>query len=269
MSRNPLLLALSLLFAAAGPAFADVDSEQTDEHAWPTDFTRRPLTLRAGMLELGAGIFKSEGDDPMRMPTTLMLDARYGVTDATTARIRVGELTAAYGARAGLCMGDSAGCMSHVGRIGADVSYHLTSALDGEVDIALDVGAATASFDPLATRGHFGGRARYNGGAGGWSVTFDPRVEIGMSERGVANPDAIVMPVRGHLPLGKVFDDWLGIVYTYPITGGVERVMFVDAGASVVPVAFTRNLDIGLHARFGLGDASGEFEYGLFVRVRP
>jgi len=265
MAHHRFVLAVAVL-AAPAIAHADNPDETTDSKAWPTDATRRPLTLRAGMIELGAGALTSISSMSRYEPTALVFDVGYGITSDITAQLRLGDLPGPFETGVGVCV--TSGCPSRIGGVGANVVYHLLTMLEGQVDVALDGGGKVDALDPTRARAHVGAQFRYAGGAMGLAVTIDPQLELGVTDRGMTNPDALVIPVHVHMPVAGVLDSFAGITYGLPMTTGVERVRFLDLGTSFVPVAVSRDMDIGIRARFALTDEEGGQVVSLFARVR-
>jgi hypothetical protein len=198
-----LIAVTSLCVAAIHPVWAD---EATDEMVvqgvyskdnWPFEVVNRPLTLAAGMAEIGGdtlriGISGGEAFDAWE-PVVLAPELRYGVSGQL--QVGITHTFHSFFPPAGLCVsGEDNKCPKGYNAIGLEAEYALTrggnlnlSARGGLTDFAL---GATAGLE-----------IRFRGGPIAFVV--DPNVYFGIVERetfpfgmaGDTHPDYLFLPM--------------------------------------------------------------------------
>ena len=197
-----LVVASACCVAAAQPAGA-----QEGTASWPLEVVNRPLTLAAGMVEIGGDsviVGVSGGEADPGQPIVLAPELRYGVSG----QLQIGVTHTnhfPFFPVAGLCVsGEENGCPKLYNAIGAEVEYAL--ARGGSAELSARVGGTVGRFDPdLALGATAGLEARVRSGS--IAVVVDPNVYIGIIERdtfpigmaGDSHPDWLFLPV--HLQL--------------------------------------------------------------------
>lgn len=178
---------------------------QEGKDSWPLEVVNRPLTLAAGMVEIGGdsvivGVSGGEAGDPGQ-PIVLAPEVRYGVTG----QLQIGVTHTnhfPFFPVAGLCVsGEENGCPKLYNAIGAEVEYAL--ARGGSAELSARVGGSIGRFDPDRAYGATAGlEARLRSGS--IAVVFDPNVYVGIIERdtfpigmtGDSHPDWLFLPVH-------------------------------------------------------------------------
>jgi hypothetical protein len=166
------------VLAAASPAAAVAQESVLDrpieKEGWPSEVTRRPLTLAAGMLELtvplGLGVSKDRGGKPIFFAPSVY----YGVTDALTLGLRHFQ---------GLCVSGGPDCPKVYADVSVDSLWRLWrgASTDVAVGAALNVSPVT---DPFALSGEARVVARLRGGPA--SLIIAPAFEVGLTNRDAA-----------------------------------------------------------------------------------
>ena len=203
-----LLLVSSICLSAVQSAWAD---EATDEMVvqgvytkdnWPLEVVNRPLTLAAGMAEIGGdslriGISGGEAFDAWE-PILLAPELRYGLSGQL--QLGITHTNHSFFPPAGFCVsGEDNKCPKAYNAIGAEAEYALTRG--GNVNLSARGGLTSGRFDPDFALGLTAGlEIRFRGG----SIAFivDPNVYIGIVERdtfpfGMADdshPDYLFVP---------------------------------------------------------------------------
>jgi hypothetical protein len=177
---------------------------QEGKESWPLEVVNRPLTLAAGMVEIGGDsliVGVSGGELDGGQPILLAPELRYGVSG----QLQIGVTHtnhAPFFPPVGLCVsGEENGCPKVYNAIGAEVEYAL--ARGGSAELSARVGASAGRFDPdLALGATAGLEARLRSGS--VAVVIDPNVYVGIIERdtfpigmaGDSHPDWLFLPVR-------------------------------------------------------------------------
>ncbi len=180
-------------------------AQESDQVGWPLEVVNRPLTLAAGMVEIGGdtlliGVSGGDAFDAGE-PIVLAPELRYGVSE----QLQIGITHtnhAPFFPPAGVCLsGEENGCGKIYNTIGGEVEYSL--ARGGSADLSARVGATIGRFDPDFALGATAGlEARLRSGS--IAVVVDPNVYIGVIERdtfpigmeGDSHPDWLFLPVH-------------------------------------------------------------------------
>jgi hypothetical protein len=161
------------LFTVIAPVFAKESLAERD--TWPTELTKRPLTLAAGMVELWAPLQVNASDGADWKPVTSNPSIAFGITDEWMIGVR--HLV-------GLCFGGADdGCPNVYNDTGvfSRVSLMRGSGLDIAVQGGFDV---TRWAEPMNYAAHAGLLLRAGGGA--LALTAEPSVSFGLNDRDVA-----------------------------------------------------------------------------------
>jgi hypothetical protein len=194
-----LVVASACCVAAAQPAGA-----QEGTASWPLEAVNRPLTLAAGMVEIGGDsliVGVSGGEADPGQPILLAPELRYGVSG----QLQIGVTHTnhfPFFPPAGVCVsGEEKGCAKVYNTVGAELEYALSSG--GSAELSARAGATVGRFDPDFALGATAGlEARLRSGS--IAVVIDPSVYIGIIERdtfpigmaGDSHPDWLFLPVR-------------------------------------------------------------------------
>jgi hypothetical protein len=175
MGRQLLRAAAAALLVTAGVgAGADEPTLGGPRDAWPSEITRRPLTLGAGMVEVWAPLQLNASEDADWEPITSNPSLAFGITDHWMIALRH---------IVGLCFGgESAGCPEPYDDVGATTRLSLVRG--GGLDVAVQ-GALHAfrivSGDPQLWSADASVLLRAGGGA--LALTVQPTVSFGLNER--------------------------------------------------------------------------------------
>ncbi len=204
-----LIAASSLCLAAVQPAWAD-DGEMVaqgvyNKDNWPLEVVNRPLTLAAGMAEIGGDTLRigiSGGDvyDAWQ-PIVLAPELRYGLSGQLQLAITHTNHSPAFlwGAQGFCVSGEDNGCGKTYNAIGAEAEYALTRG--GNVNLSARGGLSSGRFKEDFALGLTAGlKIRFRGGK--IAVIFDPNVYVGVVERdtfpfgmeGDSHPDWVFIP---------------------------------------------------------------------------
>lgn len=198
----------SICLLAGQPAWADEASDEMvvqgvyTKDNWPFEVVNRPLTLAAGMAEIGGdslriGISGGEAFDAFE-PIILAPELRYGLSGEL--QLGITHAFHSFFPPAGLCVsGEENKCPKVYNAIGGEVEYALTRG--GNLNLSARGGLTIGRFDPDFALGATAGlEIRFRGG----SVAFivDPNVYIGIMERdtfpfgmeGNTHPDYLFLP---------------------------------------------------------------------------
>jgi hypothetical protein len=265
--------------------------------AWPSEITRRPLTLGAGMVEVWAPLQLNATKDADWEPVTSNPSIAFGVTDKWMIGVRH---------IVGLCFGgESAGCPEPYDDVGATTRFSLGRG--GGLDLALQ-GAVhafrIASGDPRLWSADASVLLRAGGGA--FALTVQPTVSFGLNERdalvtrvtpiawnfgtydvitpnvtavtpgpsSIGNKETISLPVTLQLQLGPAFALAAGASLEAPLdpeVGSFDDYYRIPAGVAAV---FTplRYLDVGASFTFprfaGNDDTRDVRQLALFAAFR-
>jgi hypothetical protein len=203
--RPDMRVFLRLVVASAcSLAAVQAAGAQEGKESWPLEVVNRPLTLAAGMVEIGGDsviVGVSGGEADPGQPIVLAPEVRYGVTG----QLQIGVTHTnhfPFFPVAGLCVsGEENGCPKVYNAIGAEVEYAL--ARGGSAELSALVGGTVGRFDPDRALGATAGlEARLRSGS--IAVVLDPNVYIGIIERdtfpigmtGDSHPDWLFLPVH-------------------------------------------------------------------------
>ena len=172
---SPLRIVLAALLAvavpAAGGAQESVLDRPVEKEGWPSEVTRRPLTLAEGMIEvtvpLGIGLSKDRGGKPI----TLSPSVYYGVSDGLTVGLRH---------FAGLCFSGTPDCPRAYEDLGVDSLWRLWRGVSTDLALGVALNASPVA-DPLAlsAEARLVGRFR----AGPAALTVAPTFAVGITNR--------------------------------------------------------------------------------------
>ncbi|HET8538322.1 MAG TPA: hypothetical protein VFL83_00490 [Anaeromyxobacter sp.] len=280
--------AAALLIAARASAVEPTLGGPRDQ--WPSEITRRPLTLGAGMVEVWAPVQLNASKDADWKPVTSNPSIAFGVTD---------QWMIGFRHVVGLCIGNEAdGCVrgKHYDDVGAftRISVLRGAGLDAAVQGAVHVSPLSGSDHNWSADASVLLRA----GGGAVAVTVQPTVGFGLNDRDtrlsrltpiawnfgtydvitpgstVGNREHASLPVTLQLQLGPALALAVGASLEgplNPVVGSFEDYYTIPAGAGVV---FTplRYLDVGATFTFpnfgGKQDTRDVRQLALFVAFR-
>lgn len=188
-----VLLAGALAARAAGEVEESVLDQPLEKEGWPTEITRRPLTLARDMLELvvplDVTLTARHAFEPVFLPPSLS----YGVTDALTLGLRH---------FVGFCLSGSAhGCRKTYQDLGVDAIYRLHHETGSDLAIGASLAASPIS-DPFTVSGEVRVVGRFGGPI---ALAFAPTLNFGLNERDatVVKATAMAFPLSTY-PFGWV-----------------------------------------------------------------
>jgi hypothetical protein len=166
--------ALLAALPAAALAQESVLDRPVEKEGWPSEITRRPLTLAAGMLEvtvpLGLGLSKNLAGKPIFFAPS----AYYGVSDALTVGIRHFQ---------GLCVSGGPECPKVYADLSVDSLWRVWRGPSTDVAVGVALNASPIT-DPFALSAEGRVVARLRGGPA--SLTAAPALEVGLTNRDAA-----------------------------------------------------------------------------------
>lgn len=302
MSSIRLCAALVAVLSTLGVARAQSDRPLLAERRseWPTEITRRPLTLAAGMVEvaLPVNLDVSRGADA---EVALVNPSLYfGATDRWMIGVRH---------LAGVCLGrdlddlgdaidgePEPGCRDRYNDVSVDSVFSLGRG--GGLDLAIGLSVNVAPLDPAAWSGEARLIARAGGGA--FALTVAPTVNFGLNDRDVAggrekwsagsfnlgtynllrpvadaeNKEFLVVPATLQLQLGPILAVAAGMSLEGPLNpsdgsfGDFYRIP-VQGAAIVTPIPW---IDVGaaltFHNLLGKNDSADFRALTLFAAFR-
>jgi hypothetical protein len=252
--------AAAALLTITAPALA-AEKALGGGHEFPTELTRRPLTLGAGMVEVWGPVQLNASEDADWKPVTLNPSVNIGITD--TWQIGLRHLV-------GICIGGADdGCPVVYNDIGFTTRFSLGRAagLDVALQGAFNIAPLRESARAYSAEAGFLFRA----GGGAVALTLEPTVGFGLNDRDtrasrtspilwnlgtydivtptdtVGNKEQLMVPATLQVQLGHVLALAAGIALEGPLnpeTGDFSDFYRVPAGAAVVFTA-SPNLDIG------------------------
>lgn len=163
--------AAAALLTIIAPVHA-AESLGDDPHRWPTEITKRPLTLGTGMIEIWAPVQLNASKDADWKPVTLNPSIGFGITDEWMIGVR--HLV-------GICAGDTEdGCSRFYNDTGVFTRFSLMRGAG--VDVAIQGGVdVTRWAEPMNYQAHAGVLLRAGGGA--LALTAQPSVSFGLNDR--------------------------------------------------------------------------------------
>ena len=149
---------------------------------WPTEETKRPITLTKGMLQINGNIGVSMSKELVGKPIVVTPNVFYGVSDKLT----IGLVNSS------LCVtGKDNGCAKAFNSLGLDVIFAF---MTGKLNVGAHGGVAIPQLsDPMLAGVKVGVLGKYM--AGKIAVTFDPSLYIGITERDF-NKEGLDVPVH-------------------------------------------------------------------------
>jgi hypothetical protein len=158
----------------AGAAHAQSDDKPllaTSRENWPTEITRRPLTLAGGMAELTVPVSVNISKGADWKPWTIAPSLYFGVSDRWMLGVR--HLS-------GLCLGSDANCgTKKYNDVSVDSLFSLGRG--GGLDLALGLAVNYAPIDPATWSGE--ARLLMRAGGGAFAFTLAPTVNFGFNDR--------------------------------------------------------------------------------------
>jgi hypothetical protein len=261
--RRCAAVAALLLAAAAHAQSEDEPLLATSRENWPTEITRRPLTLAGGMFEITAPLTVDVSSGADWSPWLLAPTLYFGVNDHWMLGVR--HLS-------GLCLGSDSDCGTDKYN---DVSVEsvLSVGRGGGLDAALGLAVNYAPIDPATWSGE--ARLLLRAGGGAFAFTLAPTVNFGFNDRdtrikwsgetfnlgtynlthavafaSAANREVLLVPLTVQLQLGKTLaiaagsalegplnplTGDFGDYYQIPLQGGAmfTPTPWIDLGASI------------------------------------
>ncbi|HEU5054865.1 MAG TPA: hypothetical protein VFU21_00010 [Kofleriaceae bacterium] len=243
-------------------------AQESDKASWPLEVVKRPLTLAAGMAEIGGdtlrvGVSGGEAFDAGE-PILLAPELRYGLSGQL--QVGITHTNHSFFPPAGICIsGEENKCPKLYNAIGAELEYAVSSG--DSVDLSARAGATTGRFDPDFALGATAGvEIRFRGGPIAFIV--DPNVYIGIIERdtfpfGMADdthPDYLFLPATLQYQLSTQMAVFLGSGLNTPFADMGDFYQ-IPAGVGGT-YAINNRVDAGLELQFAniLGKDSGTVE---------
>jgi hypothetical protein len=171
MGRHLVCAAAAALFGITATARA-VEPLGGPRDRWPTEITRRPLTLSQGMIEIAAPLQLNASKDADWKPVTLNPSVAFGVTDRWMIGVRH---------FVGVCFGGADdGCPHFYNDVSAftRIAFARTYGVDVALQGALNVAPVT---DDEAYAAEAALLLRFGGGA--LAITLQPTVSFGINDR--------------------------------------------------------------------------------------
>lgn len=255
---------------------------------WPTEVTKRPLTLGTGMLELWVPVNLNASKDADWKPVTSNPSIAFGVTDEWTIGLR--HLV-------GLCFGGASnGCTNVYNDVGAFTRISLMRGAG--LDVAVQGGVdATRWSEPRMWAANAGLILRAGGGA--LALTAAPSVSFGLKDRDTTpsrttafgwnvgsydittpettfgNKEWLSVPVTFGLQLGPALAVEVGASLEGPVNPpsgtSFSDVYRIPAGAALIVTPF-KYLDVGAALTFpefaGKNDTRDSRVLALFLALR-
>ena len=247
-----LVVASAICLVAARPAGA----QETDKAGWPLEVVKRPLTLAAGMAEIGGDTLRigvSGGDAfDTGEPILLAPELRYGISGQL--QVGVTHTNHSFFPPAGVCLsGEENKCPKLYNAIGLELEYAISRG--DSVDLSARAGATTGRFDPDFALGATAGlEIRFRGGA--LALVLDPNVYIGIIERdtfpfGMADnthPDYLFVPATLQYQLSTQMMIFLGSGLNTPLKDMGDFYQ-IPAGLGAT-YAISNRMDAGAELQF-------------------
>lgn len=274
------------LFTIITPAAAKESLGERDR--WPTELTKRPLTLGTGMLEVWLPVQLNASEDADWKPVTSNPSIAIGVTDEWMIGVR--HLV-------GICFGGiDQGCANVYNDTGVFTRVSLMRG--GGLDVAIQGGFDVTQWsEPRTYAANAGLLLRAGGGA--LALTAEPSVSFGLNDRDVAlrsritgfgwnmgtydvltseetvgNKEFLSVPVTVQLQLGPVLALVAGASLEGPLnppSGSFSDLYRIPVGAGFV-FTLLKNLDVGATLTFpsfaGNDDTRDQRQLALFVAAR-
>ena len=169
--QGRLVRAVAAAFGAAAVAAAaaqeSVLDQPPDRESWPTEITRRPLTLAPGMVEAHVPVHVLASSERFGEPVSIAPSVYYGAAERVTVGLRHFR---------GLCItGKSNGCPEVYDDVSVDSIWGLTR------DVALGLALNAGPLDPFALAVE--GRVVARLASGPVALTIAPSLNVGITER--------------------------------------------------------------------------------------
>jgi hypothetical protein len=287
MRRILVCAAVAAALAVVTPRARAAESLGDRRDAWPSEITKRPLTLATGMLELWVPVQLNASKGADWKPVTSNPSIAFGITDEWTIGIR--HLV-------GLCFGGASnGCATVYNDAG--VFTRLSLLRGAGLDVAIQGGVdATRWSEPRMWAANAGLILRAGGGA--LALTAEPMVSFGLKDRDTTssrttgfgwnlgsydivtseatfgNKEHLSVPVTVQLQLGPALALAVGASLEGPLnppSGSFSDFYRIPAGAALIVTPF-KYLDIGasftMPAFAGKNDTRDVRFISAFVAIR-
>jgi hypothetical protein len=221
-----LIVATSLCLVAVQRASAQEDEMTVQgvytKDNWPFEVVNRPLTLAAGMAEIGGdslriGISGGEAFDAWE-PVLLAPELRYGLSGQL--QLGITHTFHSFFPPAGFCLsGEDHKCPKGYNAIGLEAEYALTRG--GNLNLSARGGLTSGRFSPDFALGATAGlEIRFRGGS--IALVVDPNVYFGIVER-----DTFPFGMEGN-----THPDYLFLPVTLQYQLNMQAVLFVESGVN-------------------------------------
>jgi hypothetical protein len=168
------VVGMALLVTSGTPARAEQAAADA-KNAWPSELTKRPLTLAKGMVELWVPVQLNASTNADWKPVTLNPSIAFGINDQWT-----------FGLRhvVGLCIGGTSnGCPDLYNDVGAFTRLAVGRA--GGLDLAVQGGLDWIHIHSPRNWAGWAGVLLRGGGRGSFAFTIAPAVSFGLEDRDV------------------------------------------------------------------------------------
>jgi hypothetical protein len=159
--------ALAAAVFTSAPAQESILDRPPDREAWPTEITRRPLTLAPGMLEVTVPVDIQASRGLFGKPVSIAPALYYGATERLTVGLRHFR---------GLCLsGSGNGCPEAYDDFSVDAIWGATR------DVALALALNASPLSPFALSAE--GRVIVRLASGPVALTVTPSLQVGLTQR--------------------------------------------------------------------------------------
>lgn len=215
--------------------------ESFTKETWPVEFTHRPLTLAAGLFELGVPVEINLSKDEVGKPVSIPLTAYYGLTN---------QLTVGVTHERGLCLtGTSNGCDKVYDDVGFEARFLV--APRGAFQAALIAGYLIHGISDFVSAVELGADLRYD--ILPIAIRLRPTLGIGVTKRELFNKELLQVPLTiefqaTHQLVLEAFTG-LNLVVDPPAPIAAGDTLTVPVGFAGIYTP-SRTLDVGAEFRF-------------------
>jgi len=259
LPRAPIaVLIIALSPALALPEEEGVLDRPPDPEAWPTELTRRPLTLAAGMPELTVPADVNASQNRFAKPVSLAPSLYYGVSSALAIGVRHAV---------GLCLsGADDGCRKTYD----DVTLDTVWAFRRDLAVGLAVTASPVSDPAFALSGEARFVARWAQGPVALAVA--PTLSVGFSERdtpGIVKTLPITFPLAsyGYGFYQQVAGNKEYLIVPFSLTAQAIPEVALSVGSAVHGPLYTASPVTAGGTRTVSGDFSDAYQIPLAAAV--